>query len=309
MKGVVSILFLSLLNFNSPSLNDSANIDELKIARAMRKAVRTADSTLLKSTLLGNWRDYLKISTVDLEVGLQPLVLIKFDEDMGFRNQLKSIIEWQCNWQQKETEHFIYYYRWDQPPLELVLEIQEIHFKELARLFKIDPPEKIPFRYDPTAEQSMVFPYTDLRGGVVSPQPFDLEKTALAFFYFINSEPCSILEPLTRLYGSYFQDRSTSETYFQHCMLEIKKNGYISAGQLYQRDHFEKFSPLDWFSSYAFVYSLNHEFGPVPLAEFLSKVNYSMPVAEFQSAFEETFGVALSEFENRYQPQGSVSKM
>ena len=83
MKAFISILLLSVLNSN-PSINDSPNPDELKIARVMRKAVKSADSTLLKSTLLSNWREYLKISTVDLDVELQPLVLIKFDEDMAF---------------------------------------------------------------------------------------------------------------------------------------------------------------------------------------------------------------------------------
>ena len=266
----------------------------------MRKAVKSADSTLLKSTLLNNWREYLKISTIDLDVELQPLVLIKFDEDMAFRKQLKAIIDWQCNWLQKETEHFIYYYRWDQPPPEIVLGIQEIHFKAIAKLFKIEIPEKIPFRYDLTAERSTVFRYQDLRGGIISPQPFDLEKSALAIFYFINSEPPSILEPLVRIYGSYFQNPSTSEAYYEHCLKEIQKNEYVSAIILYQQDDISNFSSRDWFSSYAFVYGLNQNFGPEKLAQFLSNVNCQKPATEFQNAFQETFGMSLSEFESRY---------
>jgi len=299
MKAFISILLLSVLNSN-PSINDSSNPDELKIAQVMRKAVKSADSTLLKSTLLGNWREYLKISTVDLDVELQPLVLIKFDEDMAFRKQLKAIIDWQCNWLQKETEHFIYYYRWDQPPPEIVLGIQEIHFKAIAKLFKIEIPEKIPFRYDLTAERSTVFRYQDLRGGIISPQPFDLEKSALAIFYFINSEPPSILEPLVRIYGSYFQNPSTSEAYYEHCLKEIQKNEYVSALILYQQDDISNFSSRDWFSSYAFVYALNQNFGPEKLAQFLSNVNCQKPETEFQNAFQETFGMSLPEFESRY---------
>ncbi len=309
MKAFISILLLSVLNSTPSFKNDSSNPDELKIAQVMRKAVKSADSTLLKSTLLGNWREYLKISTIDLDVELQPLVLIKFDEDMAFRNQLKTIIDWQCNWLQKETEHFIYYYRWDQPPPEFILEIQEVHFKELAKLFAIEIPEKIPFRYDLTAEHSTVFPFQDLRGGIVSSQPFDLEKSALAIFYFINSEPPSILEPLVRIYGSYFQNPSTSEAYYEYCLKDIKKNEYTSALNLYRQDDISNFTSRDWFSSYAFVYGLNHQFGPEKLVQFLSNVNCQKPETEFQNAFQETFGISLPEFESRYQQQGAVFKM
>lgn len=309
MKAFISILLLSVLNSNPSIKNDSSNPDELKIAQVMRMAVKSADSTLLKSTLLGNWREYLKISTIDLDVGLQPLLLIKFDEDMAFRNQLKTIIDWQCNWLQKETEHFIYYYRWDEPPPEIILEIQEVHFKELTKLFEIEIPEKIPFRYDLTAEQSTVFPFQDLRGGIVSPQPFDLEKSALAILYFINSEPPSILEPLVRIYGSYFQNLSTSQTYYEYCLKEIKKTEYISALNLYRQDDISNFTSRDWFSSYAFVYELNHQFGPRQLAQFLSNVNSRISETEFQNAFRETFGISLPEFESRYQQQSAVFKM
>ncbi len=309
MKALISILLLSVLSSNPSTRNDSPNPDELKIAQAMRRAVKSADSTLLKSTLLGNWREYLKISTVDLEFGLQPLVLIKFDEDMGFRNQLKTIIDWQCNWLQKETEHFIYYYRWDQPPPEIILEIQDVHFKNLAKLFKGEIGEKIPFRYDLTAENSTVFPYQDLRGGIVSPQPFDLEKSAMAIFYFINSEPPFILEPLVRIYGSYFQNPSTSQAYYEHCLHEIRNSDYISALSLYRQDDISNFTSRDWFSSYAFVYGLNDQFGPGKLAQFLSKVNCQQPETEFQNAFQEVFGISLTEFESQYQQPDAVLKM
>lgn len=309
MKAFISILLLSLLVSHPSIKNDSSNPDELKIAQVMRKAVKNADSTLLKSTLLANWREYLKISTIDLDVELQPLLLIKFDEDMAFRNQLKTIIDWQCNWLQKETEHFIYYYRWHQPPPELILEIQEIHFKALAKLFAIEIPEKIPFRYDLTAEHSTVFPFQDLRGGIVSSQPFDLEKSALAIFYFINSEPPSILEPLVRIYGSYFQNPSTSEAYYEHSLREIKKKKYTSALNLYRQDDISNFTSPDWFSSYAFVYGLNQQFGPEKLAQFLSNVNCQKPETEFQSTFQEIFGISLPEFESRYQQSDAVIKM
>ena len=76
MKAFISILLLSLLVSHPSIKNDSSNPDELKIAQVMRKAVKNADSTLLKSTLLANWREYLKISTIDLDVELQPLLLI-----------------------------------------------------------------------------------------------------------------------------------------------------------------------------------------------------------------------------------------
>ncbi|MFQ5677052.1 MAG: hypothetical protein ACE5G1_14245 [bacterium] len=307
MNIILSILVVSL-GFSAPPTNDSSTVDELKIARTLRQAVRDADSTLLKATLLGNWRDYLKASTTDLNTELQPLVLIKFDEDMAFRTQLKTIIEWQYNWQHKETEHFVYYYRWDQPPPEVILEIQEIQFNELARLFKIEAPEKIPYRYDLTAKETTVYPYEDLRGGLVSPQPFDLEKSALAIFGFINSEPPAILEPLCRIYGSYFQNPSTSLAYFEHCLTQIKKHGYISATELYQINDPSSFSAKDWFSIYAFVYMLDREFGPEKIARFLATVNCSISADKFQAAFAAAFAVNLAEFESRFQ-QEAVLKM
>lgn len=307
MNIVFSILFVSL-GFNAPIAKDSSTVDEIKIARTLRQAVCNADSTLLKTTLLGNWRDYLKASTTDLNTELQPLVLIKFDEDMAFRIQLKTIIEWQYNWQHKETEHFVYYYRWDQPPPDVILEIQEIQFNELTRLFKIEAPEKIPYRYDLTATETTVFPYEDLRGGLVSPQPFDLDKSALAIFGFINSEPSAILEPLCRIYGSYFQNPSTSLAYFEHCLTQIKKQGYISSTELYHVKDPSTFRAKDWFSMYAFAYTLDRKFGPEKISGFLATVNCSISAEEYQAAFSAAFQVNLNDFESRFQ-QGAVFKM
>ncbi len=294
------LIYGLLLVFLPPLASSTDQINERKMARAVRQAVRDADSTLLHASTLAPWREYLKIVALNLQADLQPLVLIKFDEDVSFRNQLKTLIEWERQWQKKETEHFIYYYRWDQPPPEFILEVQDAHFNEIAKLFHIEAEEKIPYRYDLTVEEGEVYPFEDLRGGIVSAQPFDLQKGVLAILYFINSEPASILRPLSRIYGDYYQNRSTSAAYYEMCMDEIQKNGYISADKIYRNRDFEKFSDQEWYSSYAFVYTINQEYGPEKIAQFLARVNASTETAQFHKAFEETFGVGLTEFEKNF---------
>jgi hypothetical protein len=304
---VISIFILAISAYfqnNQPDLSD-----ELKITRAVRLAVREADSTLLHAPKLTPWRNYLKIAALNLDEHLQPLVLIKFDEDISFRNQLKTIIEWEANWKKKETEHYIYYYRWDQPPPEIILEVQDAHFNEIANKFQIEAPEKIPYRYDLNVEESKVYPYEDLRGGIVSPQPFDLQKGALAIFYLINSEPPFLLEPLARIYGSYYQNPSTARAYYVMCLNEIRKNGYIPAETLFPKDSFDSSPTQEWYSSYAFVYDLDQEFGPAKIAQFLARVNSRMAVGEFELAFEETFGIGLPEYESRFKVGGAAVKM
>lgn len=310
MKNSKAMLLLCLLLLGFGSLNETNKNNDLKIARTIRLAVRDADSTLLNASSLTPWREYLKICALKLDGQLQPLVLIKFDEDVGFREQLKTIIKWEAQWQKKESEHYIYYFRWDQPPPDFIAEIQETHFNELASLFQIEPEEKIPYRYDPNAGESTVFPFDDLRGGIVSPHPFDLQAGALAALYLINSEPPSLLQPLARIYGNYFQNPSTAKAYFDMCLQRIEKLGYVSAATLFQKPEFAESQTSEWYSAYAFVYQINQQFGPLKIAEFLSKVNCKMEEAQFQSEFEETFGIGLSEFEtDLLKPKSTATKM
>lgn len=309
MKTLLAYLLFGILIYDPPGLIVSNRIDELKIAQAVRQAVRDADTTLLHSPTLTPWREYLKIAALNLDPDLQPLVLIKFDEDMSFRNRLKTIIGWERQWQKRETEHFIYYYRWDQPPPEIIFEVQDAHFNEIVKLFQIEALEKIPYRYDVTADQGHVFPFEDVRGGIISPQPFDLQKGALAIFYFINSEPPFLLEALSRIYGNYFQNPSTSKAYYEMCMNEIHKNGYVSANKLGQIRSFKEFSNQDWYSSYAFVYAISQKFEPTRIAHFLAQVNSNTKVEQFQKAFEEVFGISLFEFEKNFEAKNTAVKM
>lgn len=309
MKVLITVI-IGVLSISGPlQINRPDQSNELKIMRAVRTTVRDADSTLLQSQKLTPWREYLKIIALNLEPYLQPLVLIKFDEDISFRNQLKTVINWEVHWEKKETKHYIYYYRRDEPPPEIIFEVQDAHFNEIANKFRIEVPEKIPYRYDLTAEECKVYPFEDLRGGIVSSQPFELQKGALAILYFINSEPLSLLEPLARIYGSYYQNPSTAQAYYEMCFSEIQKKGYISAETLFSKYNFSNSTTLEWFSSYAFVYEINREFGPVKIAEFLSKVKCQVQVAKFQQSFEETFGVSLYEFENRFKVRKGAIKM
>lgn len=309
MNPFITILLISSLNYTTPIfLNDSTQTDDYKIARAMRKAVRDADLELLNSTVLGSWRDYLKIAVMDLNMQLQPLALIRFDEDISFRNQLKTLIDWEAKCEKKETEHYIYYYRWDHPIPELLLDIQEVHFKEISSRFSLEFDEKIPFRYDPNVEKSKVYPFDDLRGGVVSSQPLDLEKATLAMLNSINSELTFITTPLSRIYGSFFQNQATSQAYYRKCLQEIKAKGYVSALNLFAEPGFENFNTKEWYSSYAFVYTLHQQYGPQKIAKFLSKAS-TQSKKDFQDSFEDTFEIDLQEFENKNEFYQSVNKL
>ncbi|MFQ5636547.1 MAG: hypothetical protein ACE5IR_00955 [bacterium] len=305
----MAVLFLIPLLSASPSQpTDSSKINEQEMARSIRNAVRQADSTLMQTHSLNTWRDYLKFATMDLRMQLQPLVLIKFDEDQSFRNQLKTLIEWESQWQRKETEHYIYYYRWDQPPQEIILQVQDAHFNEIIELFEIEPSEKIPFRYDLSIHKSVVFPFEDLRGGIISPQPIDLEKGAQAIFNFLSQAPAAMLEPLSRIYGTYFQSPSTSEAYYQQCLKEIQKQGYISITVLFERNHDVDFSHISNVSSYIFMYQLDRQFGAKKIGEFLTRVSPEMSVAEFENHFYGVFGIKLDEFEEPFMKKEAVRK-
>jgi len=307
MNSLYALLFPALLNSSTiAAVNDSSIFNDHKIARVVRKAVREADPNLLKPNSFNSWRDYLKIAAIDLTPELQPLVLIKFDEDISFRNQLKTIIEWENQWDVKETDHYLYYYRWDQPPPDLILELQELHFNELSRLFKIKPLEKIPYRYDHSVAESTVYPFEDLRGGIVSPQPFDFERGALAILYCINSEPAFLLEPLARIYGGYFQNPSTARAYYEKCLLEITKHGYVPAEQLFTQRQFDDGLSPEWFSSYVFVFDLAQQFGPLKTAQLLAGVSTDMTAANFSDTFEGVFGIPLSDFEARYLTESTA---
>ncbi|MFQ5649867.1 MAG: hypothetical protein ACE5IY_07985 [bacterium] len=309
MKSLIPFFLVSIFNLTLLTSNDSAQPDDTKIARAIRQAVRDAEPELLKSTLTGSWREYLKIAAMDLEMQLQPLVLIKFDEDISFRNQLKKIIEWEANWHRKETKHYVYYYRWDQPLPELILEFQDAHLQEVCEQFGITIDEKIPYRYDLEDEDGTVYPFEDLRAGIVSPHPFDLEKAALAIFSSVNSGLKGMIQPLARLYGSYFQNGSTAQAYYDNCLQVIKTRGYRSPLELLPMRDFDANESQDWHSAFAFVYQLDKQFGPKKIKEFLSRANSDMSQDELQEEFEQVFETSITEFESSLEFYPSVEKL
>jgi len=307
MKSLIALLlFLTPLE---PAPNDSSHINETEIARAMRKAVRQADSTLLKKTALGEWRDYVKLATMELDPELRPLVLIKFDEDVSFRNQLKKLIEWEYHWRKKETDFYLYYYRWDQPPPDIIVDVQDAHCRALAESFQIEFKEKIPYRYDLTATKSTVYPFDDLRGGIVSPHPFDLEKSATAIFNLIGAEPFCLIAPLARIYGSYYQNPSTAEAYYHKCLQEVQEQKYISVTKLFSRQQFDTESSAEWYSSYCFAYKLKQTFSPPQIAELLSQTTSDMSPADFRQVFDDIFGLLPEEFEQERILGDAINKI
>ncbi len=309
MKRLFALSLLAIICINASEANDSTYHNDFRIARVVRKAVRDADSTLLHSPTLQSWREYLKIAAMELNYQLQPLVLIKFDEDIAFRNQLKALIEWERDWKHTETDHYIYYYRWDHPLPELILQIQEAHFNEVSKRFGVTATEKIPYRYDITAGEGTVYPFDDLRGGIVSAQPLDLEKATEAILNFVDNEPPSLIRPLCRIYGGFFQNESTADAYYQRCLQTLKQLGYVSALDLYQANDFRQPSERQWASAYAFAYDLDKEFGSERVAELLRRVHCKTSKTEFQKAFESVIGVELSTFERRYVLKQAADKL
>lgn len=307
MKSLIALLLLLAPLESVP--NDSSHVNETEIARAMRMAVREADSTLLKKTALGDWRDYVKLASMQLEPELRPLVLIKFDEDVSFRNQFKKLIEWEYHWLKRETDFYLYYYRWDQPPPDIIVEVQDAHCRALAETFQIEFKEKIPYRYDLTATESTVYPFDDLRGGIVSPHPFDLEKSARAIFNLIGAEPFCLIEALARIYGTYYQNPSTAEAYYHKCLQETQRQEYVSIVELFSKQQFDTESSVEWYSSYCFAYKLNQTFSPPQIAEFLSQSSSEMSLADFRQVFDDIFGVLPEKFEQQRILQDAVNKI
>ena len=304
----LSVFLAFVISYAQPlHSNDSSLVSDYEIAFVVREAVRAADSTLLNTPAFGAWRDYLKVAATNLRLPVQPLLLIKFDGDRSFRSQLKRIIEWEKKWRKKETEHFIYYYRWDQPPPEIILDVQDAHFNEIVRIFDIDVEEKIPFRYDLTIDAAKTYPYEDLRGGIVSPQPFDLYNGALSILNFINpSHPC-FSEPLARIYGSYFQNPSTAKAFYDKCSGEVRQHGYTSAINLLEAELVRSLSGIEKSSAYLFVFDLVGEFGPQEISRFLSTLRKDMSSVRFEAKFEEVFAISLHAFESKYRPSANKS--
>jgi len=297
-SAVISALIV-LSPLSAEPADTSANQD-YEISRVVRKAVRQAPQELLKTTVLADWREYLKVVGRELTPETQPLLLIKFDEDSGFRSQLKTIIEWQRDWQRRETEHYIFYFHPDLPIPELLVDILDGHFNEVAKLFDIADVGKIPYRYDVAATAGKVYPYEDLRAGIVSTNPFDFQRAALAIFYSINAEPPLLLKPLAHIYGAYFQNQATAQAYYDRCRTEIERERYVSATQLYQVTDFDGLTGMAWCSAYAFVFDLLKEFGAVKVKAFLGAINCRMAQQAFEQAFSRHFGVTVEAFEKRY---------
>ncbi|HEX9655019.1 MAG TPA: hypothetical protein VGA99_15025, partial [bacterium] len=65
----------------------------------------------------------------------------------------------------------------------------------------------------------------------------------------------------------------------------------------------------EWFSSYAFAFELNQEFGAAKIAQLLSRVNGETTVGNFGDAFQEVFEVDLSEFEKRFLIENIEKKL
>ncbi len=307
MQVPATILYVFVLNAAFSSSIQSPCSKNAQISHVIRNAVMSADSSLLESSVLSDWRDYLKAAVQELPSELQPIFLIKFDQDTDFRHQLKTIIELNRNWEKKEIQHFIYYYRKENPPPEILLGLLDSYFNEIAQLFKLDKIEKIPYCYDVDTQKNRVYPFDDLRAGVVSANPFDFENVANAMFYSISSRPAFFIKALTKMYGTYFQNRAAANAYDDKCLEMIKPHNYVSVKQLYPLTA-DALMDQFWYSTYAFTYSLVTEFGEVRIKEFLQETACSQGFDAFQMLFSQHFQQSITDFETRFTQGKTADK-
>lgn len=306
------ILVLFFFLFQIPfvfSADSAGNNDDAEIARAVRQAVRNADSTLLAASWLEGWRDYLKIAAMDLDMRLQPLVLIRFDEDISFRQQLRHLIERESQYQSKESEHFVFYFKWDSPVPDLLLATQDAYAQKLMELFAIKLDEKIPYLYDPMSEQSGSLALSELHGGIISNQPVNLEKSAETILETLSSELPFVTIPLAQLYGRFYQSGAEAADYFEKCLIEINNTGYLSAAELFQAQPITDLDDPAWYSAFAFTYELNETYGPTKVGEFLAAARKCLIRDDLLRSFEQVFGESLRDFEIKYLLTQSADKL
>jgi hypothetical protein len=288
---VISGILVCLLT--AGALSDA----DLQMARAVRSAVRSADSNLLHSVGSENLRAFLKMSAMQLSRELQPLLLIRFDEDAGFRQELKELIEREHGWQRVESENFFYYYR-NEVPAEVALHVQDAQINALESIFEAEMAEKIPYIYDPGISADSVIVLSRLTGGIRSSQPFDLENTAYAFFSGLNSEVHVICQILSVIYGRYFRNETTVRALYEHHLATIRASYYepvtipLLTGVL---------SPgsIPYNSVFVFVYKWIDEFGPAAVADFLQRLPSDFDDKQFRTLFRQEYGISIKAFENR----------
>ena len=301
------ILYISILNaaFSSPIQSPCSK--NAQISHVIRNAVMRADSSLLESSVLSDWRDYLKAAVQELPSQLQPIFLIKFDQDTGFRHQLKAIIELNRNWEKRETQHFIYYYRKENPPPKILLGLLDSYFNEIAQLFKLDNIEKIPYCYDVDTQKNKVYPFDNLQAGVVSANPVDFENAANTIFYALSSRPAFFIKALTKIYGTYFQNHTAAKSYYDKCLEMVKPHKYVPVKQLYPLTA-DALMDQGWYSAYAFTYSLVTEFGEVKVKEFLQDIACNQGFNAFQTLFSQHFQKSITDFETRFTQAETADK-
>ncbi len=299
-------LALALLN-GSPLTaypDSSARSTDLEIARSLRTVVRHADADLLNSAVLSVWRDYLMLSASNLDAKLQPLLLIKFDRDVAFRNQFKELISWESEFEKQETEHGLYYYRWHEPVPRLFLAAMDSLIGSISNQFSLPKTEKIPYRYDPTIAATKFYPFDDLRGGIFSNQPLALRELALAAFKAACPHLDFMTSPLSLMYGTFFQNAAASLNYYRKCNAQVEIEGYTSAIDLYALPA-DEIDDSGRCSAYVFVYRLCDQFSPAKVGILMQSIDDQTPAEEFALAFERIFGMTLQHFEvgSGFRPQ------
>lgn len=303
MKSTFPILFAVFALFSSRSSAQQAN--DIQIAGVVRHAVQLADSTLLHSSLNEGWRDYLKLMSLELKAELQPLLLIKFDEDVAFRTKLKAIIRREARFDRLETEHFIYYYEPGMKPSETTLELLEAHCNSFLAESGIRIAEKIPYVY--SQGEGVVVPFDELDAGIVSPEPLDFARSIEAILNFVNEGSCFLHGPLAIIYGDCFRNPALIERHLSLCEAETKQMATLSVFDIWAAFRTGEVSPEQKAFAFVFAHSLLREFDLPAVVSFSRELRSVETLTDFDEACRIVFGRTLADLEMQAFPPDSSS--
>jgi hypothetical protein len=267
--------------------------------------VQLADSTLLRNSLSDGWRDYLKLMSLELNAELQPLLLIKFDEDIAFRTKLKAIIRREAGFDREDAEHYLYYYSPGMKPPETTFELLEAHCNSFLTEGDITVWEKIPFVYSRTTDKTIVLPFEELDAGIQSPESLDFRGSILAILNFVNADAGFLNEPLAKVYGDFFQNSAQVEQHLSLCLEELGQTDSLSAFVSWQAFRESKVLPSHQAFAFIFVNTLLREFNLAMVVSFSRELWSVEGESEFDQACLTIFGHTAAELEMRAIPQDS----
>jgi len=271
-----------------------------------RIAVLDASPDLLKQPLNSGWRQYLKLVALNLEVSIQPLVLMKFDEDVKFRRRLQQLIDRELNLEKEESDSFIFYFNKGAPLPKTAITQLEKQYHKITNAFQIALNEKITYCYEADADLVEVYPPADLLAGILTRTAPDFTRTAAYIFYGIAPEFKFMAFPLISIYGEYFENPAAAKSHYQNCLAQIDSNGYISPfmqahENLDTKNHNSKINK----SAFVFTYKLLKKYNAGKVSELITMAKTTPDSLSLALKFAKIFGVTVPEFEKSFARKSS----